>query len=157
MPEFYSAYNRPKTISANPKIYDKLQVLYREEVIDGEVCLVEDGVRDIYEAIQTHADDGDLVLTIQRLSMGYDVELNPEGAYTDFSDAPLTLADAQNKIIQVKDEFSKLPPEVRQKFGNSAESYIALYGSPEWARSLGLISEETKSPVKEGEPVEQKQ
>lgn len=67
--------------------------------------------------------------------------------YGDFSSAEDFL-DAQNTIIQAKQQFDALPSAVRARFQNSPTALLAFLGDRknlEEARSLGLLKEE---PVK---------
>ena len=82
-----------------------------------------------------------------------------EGLYFDSTSMPKTLAEAQNAILALNQEFEKLPAEIKQKFDNSSEKYIAQYGRKEWGDKLGILtkevketeSKETKEEVKDAE------
>lgn len=72
-----------------------------------------------------------------------------KGSYFDATDMPRTLAEAQNKIIAVKQEFEKLPVEVRAKFDHSPEKYVQQYGSEEWGKALGIVAEKLEEAAEE--------
>ena len=44
----------------------------------------------------------------------------------------------QNMMIKAEQEFAKLPKEIREKFDNNAEQYIAEYGGDSWGEKLGF-------------------
>ena len=74
-----------------------------------------------------------------------------QGLYFDSTSMPKTFAEAQNAILALNQEFEKLPAEIKNKFNNSPEQYIAAYGSKEWGDKMGIIKEtvETKEKKKE--------
>lgn len=51
------------------------------------------------------------------------------GQYIDTTGMPSTLAEAQQKIIDLKYEFSQLPKDIRKEFDYSEEKYIAEWGA----------------------------
>lgn len=66
------------------------------------------------------------------------------GRYGDFSDAADYL-DAQNILIQAKQQFDSLPSKVRERFQNSPVAMLAFVHDKtnlEEARSLGLLKDE---------------
>ena len=54
---------------------------------------------------------------------------------------PTSLAEAQNKILAIKNEFYKLPIDVRRNFGMSPEAYVQQYGTNQWATKMGFVEE----------------
>ena len=64
-------------------------------------------------------------------------------------DAPKTLAEAQNIMIKIRNEFEGLSVEERSKFDFSVEKYISEYGTENWAKSLGLVKEEATEIIEE--------
>ena len=63
---------------------------------------------------------------------------------------PTSLAEMQNAIITIENEFNKLPLETRLKFNQSAEKYISKNGSEEWAKIMGYekIQQNTQETTK---------
>lgn len=81
-----------------------------------------------------------------------------QGAYADVTEAPKTLAEMQQLIIDAKREFEKLPREIRGKFSNDIDQYIAQYGTMDWATKMGLIKEQAQAGANQQEvQSEQKQ
>lgn len=66
---------------------------------------------------------------------------------------PKSLAEAQNMIVGIRQEFYELPIEVREKFNNSPEQYVAQYGTKSWIEATGygdyIKKQEAKETVKE--------
>lgn len=156
MSEFYSAYNRPAAIPAPDSVYDHLVPTYHEKVVDGFTTLVHDGYKDIYEMIQSHADEADIEAIVNRLTLGDYSDVRNDGRYIDVSDMPKSLAEAQNLILCIREEFGSLPADVRDKFGNSVERYVEQYGTETWANHLGYVKSDAPE-RKEDTPIEQKQ
>ena len=56
----------------------------------------------------------------------------------DFTNMPSTLAEAQNMMIQAEQTWDKLPREIKQKFDNDVDKFIAGFGTADWMEALGL-------------------
>ena len=52
-------------------------------------------------------------------------------------------------MIQAEQTWDKLPREIKQKFDNDVDKFIANFGTIEWANALGII----QKPVIEEKPV----
>lgn len=77
----------------------------------------------------------------------------------DFTNMPSTLAEAQNLMIQAEQTWDKLPKEIKQKFDNDVDKFIAGFGTANWMEALGLnqepvIEEKPKIEEKKGEEKE---
>lgn len=59
----------------------------------------------------------------------------------DFTTMPSTLAEAQNLMIQTEQTWDKLPKEIKQKFDNDVDKFIARFGTADWMKALGLEQE----------------
>nr|DAR12289.1 MAG TPA: Scaffold protein [Microviridae sp.] len=56
----------------------------------------------------------------------------------DFTNMPSTLAEAQNLMIQAENTWNKFPSEIKQKFDNDVNKFIARIGTADWMEALGL-------------------
>lgn len=72
-----------------------------------------------------------------------------DGEPIDYTEMPMTLAEAQNMMIQAEQTWDKLPSETKQKFDNDVDKFIHGYGSIEWAKNLGILKE--KPPADDAE------
>ena len=52
--------------------------------------------------------------------------------------------EAQNIIVKTKQEFDKLPLEVKKLFNNSAEQYVSEMGTDEFIKKLSPFNDEIK-------------
>ena len=108
----------------------------------GHKVLKHVGTHDIYEEIQSYADECRIENIIARAAAGDPTALNQrQGYYADITEAPQSLAEAQNAILKLETEFYKLPPEIRAKFDNSKEAFIQLYGTDQFADIMGWNEE----------------
>lgn len=148
----YSAYNRPKTKAAPAG--DKLQETY-EMTIDenGHKTLKLSPIKEnIYEKIQESLEETKIENIIARAVGGDATALAvTQGQYFDATGAPTSLAEAQQMIIGLTEEFFRLPLEIREKFDHSPEKFVHEYGSQEWAEAINGTGEPKPVNIKEEE------
>ena len=121
---------------------DKIQMHHTPHMgLDGRRTLVLDDPKPIYDMIQAHRDETEIERIVKRAMQGDMSVLNAmAGQYMDISGAPNSLAEAQQVIINAKRDFDKLDPEIRKKFDNNVEIFIAEAGSKDWADKLGITA-----------------
>lgn len=121
----------------------------------GHKTLTQCGTHDIYEEIQSYAEECKIENILARAAAGDPNILNQrQGFYADITNTPRDLAEAQNAILKLKQGFDELPPEVREKFDNSAEAFVQSFGSEDWAKNMGFNNKETEKVTFTGEKVE---
>lgn len=116
-------------------------VMEHEEIIDlkGKRTLTATREVNIYENIQASREMTEIETILRRATEGDYNALNMvNGNYIDVTGAPASLAEAQQFVIHAKNQFDELPKEIRAKFENNAEMYVASYGSEEWQEKTGL-------------------
>lgn len=102
----------------------------RELVRDKEVA--------IYDLIQANREECEIEHIIRRATEGDYNALNAiNGQYADITNMPSSIAEAQQMVINMKNEFEKLPKEVKAKFEYNPEIYVAEFGSESWAEKTG--------------------
>lgn len=72
-----------------------------------------------------------------------------EALYVDATTMPKSLREAQEIIIKAKDEFYKMPLEVRKEFDNSPEQYVSEMGTPEFLEKMAPYNDKIKAISKE--------
>lgn len=119
---------------------EEIEIHCREAIDEnGNRYPIEDVKVNIWEKIQESAESCDIKNILRRAQMGDVTALNKiEGVYEDVVDAPKTLAEAQNFILQAKQDFEKLPVAVKRAFDNNVEQYIATFGSESWLEKTGI-------------------
>lgn len=150
---FKSMYDRPATIPCETGTeYDKTYTMIIDEFGHKELKCT--GETNRYKKIQSHLEEVLIENILAKATVDPSVLNKKQGLYFDSTSMPKTLAEAQNAILAIKQEFEKLPAEIKQKFDNSAEQYVAAYGSKEWGDKMGILTSEVKeTETKEKEEV----
>ena len=105
----------------------------------GHKSLHKVGEKDIWSEIQSYKEECDIGNIIARAAAGDLNALNQrKGIYADITNTPRDLAEAQNNIVKLNNEFYKLPVEIREKFDNSKERFVQEFGSVEWYEKMGI-------------------
>ncbi len=108
----------------------------------GHKTLHKIGEHNRWEEIQSYKEECSIENILARAAAGDPNALNQrKGFYTDITDTPKTLAEAQNNILKLKQGFEKLPAEIREKFDNSKEKFVMEYGSETWLDKMGFNKE----------------
>lgn len=153
---FWTRWNHPETIPTEPgtKMMDEYQLSIDPET--KKEVLILTGQTNLWEKIQAHEEECRIENILARAAIDPTVLEAKRAEFMDCTDMPKTLMEAQVKIMAVKQEFEKLPPDVRAQFDYSAEKYVSEYGSAEWAKALGLTQEDKQVLEKVQEKVEMK-
>lgn len=138
--EICTRYNRPKTKAQNPGSGWKNKY-HMELDKHGHKFLVQDEPENIYAVIQSHKEECNMEALVERAQHGDpDAVKRIQAQYTDMTKYPKNLAEAQNEILKMKQEFEKLPTEIKQKFDNSYNVYINQFSKnhEDWEKKLGI-------------------
>lgn len=99
---------------------------------DGKFQVVEKGKLSLYNEIQAEADSVDIYAMLQRFSNGDQQALNKvQGVYGDVTKMPRTYAEMLQTIYNAENTFAGLPAELKAKFDNDSNKFIAMMDSPE--------------------------
>lgn len=137
----YSAIERPK--AEKTPAGTRYINTYQEEIDKkGKLKLVKSGETNVYEIIQSHAEECKIENILHAVAMGDLNALNQrEATYCDATTLPKNLMEAQNLVLRMKDEFYKMPLEVRKEFDNSPEKYVNLMGTNEFNEIMAPYNE----------------
>lgn len=131
MPKIYTHFQRTDRMFC-PSGKEVIET-YQEEIKDGRKQLKHIGWHNVYEEIQIDADSCKIENILHQVAMGDLSALKArEATYIDATNMPKTLMEAQNLVIRLKDEFEKMPMEVKKEFDNSADKYVELMGTKEF-------------------------
>lgn len=138
MPNFRTQYDPSVRFIQDPG--SPIKTLYSPKFNeDGVMYLVESGKANLYQEIQSHADSVDIHVLLQRYVQGdTGVLARVQGAYGDFTQVPHTFAEALNTMIAAEQYFMGLPKDVRARFNNSFQQFIAQMDNPSWASDVGF-------------------
>lgn len=141
---FFTRENHGKKERKGTEAGRKTRLTFRWTYDDkGNKYLVQDEEIDRDAEIQSYLEETKIENIINRAAYDPSVvqrlgaRLNDEEPQ-DFTTMPSTLAEAQNMMIQAENTWNKLPNEIKQKFDNDVDKFIARFGSEEWVEALGL-------------------
>lgn len=104
----------------------------------GHPYLVKDGETDTYAIIQSHKEECDINLMLQRYAAGDDSMMRKDARYIDTSNLPTTIHEYFNMMAAQRDKFNALPATIKQKFDNSFEVWASTSGTGEWLEKMGI-------------------
>lgn len=120
----YTRFDRPSTVES--PIGNGERSIFEERIIDGERHLVVTGKEDFKSFIEGSKEETMIDNIIQRFNNGdLTVLQRKQGFYADVTNMPGSLAEAQNMLIHLENNFNSLPVEDKQLFDNSFDKYVA--------------------------------
>lgn len=140
-PKFFSRYEYGSAVS-NPTgtEYDKqYQIRYDS---NGSRSLRHVGDTNRYEIVQSHKEETLIENILARATLDPSVLMQRVGTYGDATVLPKSLMEMKNMVIRITDDFNALDSDIRAKFGNSVDQFIAEYGSDSFLDKLGLLKKE---------------
>lgn len=115
----------------------------------GEKVLKLDQVIDQQAEIDSYLEETKIENIIRRASIDPNIAEriapNLGGGIQDFTEAPHTLAELQNIMIRAEQIWGEVPKEIKLKFDNDVDKFIASFGTVEWAKNLGIYKEKEPS------------
>lgn len=123
--------------------------LYRADYTkEGVLELKEDGEHDLYADIQSHAASTDLNMILERYFSGDPTALNRvQGTYMDVTQVPDNYHEAMAMIDNARKDFAQLPPEVKERFNNDANQWIAALGTADWFTKMQVSGVSAEQPA----------
>ena len=99
--------------------------IFEERVENGKRSLVVTGKENLKDFIEASKNETLISNILKRFEQG-DVNAlsRVQGFYGDVTSMPSNLADAQNVLINLENQFNSLPVDVRKKFDNSFDKYV---------------------------------
>lgn len=104
----------------------------------GHPYLIKDGETDVYAIIQSHKEECDINLMLQRYAAGDTSMMRQDARYIDTSNLPTTIHEYFNLMTAQREKFDALPVAIKQKFGNSFEVWASTSGTGEWLEKMGI-------------------
>lgn len=158
---FRTQFNRPEKDRYYSNAGERIEMRHSPHMdSNGRRFLEKDKPVAIYDLIQSHKEECEIENIIRRAVEGDYNALNAkEGVFMDITNCPSTIAEAQQYIINAKEEFEKLPKEIKQKFEFNPEVYISeMSGNTQgWLDKMGyteavkLKEEKAKQQMIDGE------
>ena len=147
MTGFRSVSNFRETATAKPtEAGEKVRRTYLWERNEkGEKVLKLDQIIDQQAEIDSYLEETKIENIIRRASIDPDIaaRIRPDtgGGIQDFTEAPQTLAELQNIMLRAEQIWDEVPRDIKLKFDNDVDKFIASYGTVEWAKNLGIYNE----------------
>lgn len=143
--KIYSAYDRPANKPDKPG--RRMHPVYAVKIDNhGHKTVYQTGEHDQYADIQASRPD-EMRSILERALKGDQGALlavqQRHGFYADVTNAPRTLAEMQQLILDATHDFELLPADIREKFENNVDQFISEYGSPVFAQKMGWTTGET--------------
>lgn len=104
----------------------------------GHPYLVKDGETDVYAIIQSHREECDINLMLQRYAAGDTSVMRKDAKYIDTADLPTTIHEYFNLMNAQREKFDALPVAIKQKFDNSFEVWASTSGTSDWLEKMGI-------------------
>lgn len=143
MEKFLTAYGDRKKTSTptgtmfEPKYEYKINRLGQKKLeVVGEI--------NIYEEIQSYAEESKLENILARCIAGDTSVLRPDGIYADITNMPHNLLEARQSMQNLENTWNNLPVEIRAKYNHSVDEFIGKSHTTEWQRDMGLLETEIK-------------
>lgn len=114
--------------------------LYTPKVNEAGILeLIPDGEHNLYQEIQSHARSTDIDLIVERYYSGDPEALTRvQGTFMDVSEVPQSFHEAIDLVQRSEREFVTLPPDVRDRFGNDWQQWLAAMGSEDWITKMQI-------------------
>lgn len=124
---------------------------YQEELDEnGQRQLIRTGQKNVYLMIQEDLENTKIENILHAVAMGDLSALKQrEATYVDATTMPKNLMEAQNLVIRMKDEFYKMPLEVRKEFQNDPEVYVSKMGTEEFKEIMSPFNDKIAAIAKE--------
>lgn len=124
----------------------------------GEKVLRLDQTIDQQAEIDSYLEETKLENIIRRASIDPDLaaRLMPDmgGGLQDATEMPENLMELQNIMLRAEQIWDEIPKEIKLKFDNDVDKFVASYGTVDWAKNLGIYQEKEPEEPKREEAAE---
>lgn len=157
---YRSVSNFRETAMAKPtEAGETMRRTYLWEINEkGEKALRLDQIIDQQAEIDSYLEETKLENIIRRASIDPDLaaRLIPDmgGGIQDATDMPQNLMELQNIMLRAEQIWDDIPKEIKLKFDNDVDKFVASFGTVDWAKNLGIYQEELPEEPKKEEATE---
>ena len=157
---YRSVSNWRETATAKPtEAGENIRRTYLWELNEkGEKVLTLDQVIDQQAEINSDLEETKLENIIRRASIDPDLAArlmpNMGGGLQDATEMPENLMELQNIMIRAEQIWDEIPKEIKLKFDNDVDKFVASFGTIDWAKNLGIYQEEKSEDPKKEEATE---
>lgn len=157
---YRSVSNFRETATAKPtEAGESIRRTYLWELNEkGEKVLTLDQIIDQQAEIDSYLEETKLENIIRRASIDPDIaaRLVPDigGGLQDATEMPGNLMELQNIMLRAEQIWDEIPKEIKLKFDNDVDKFVASYGTVDWAKNLGIYQEKQPEEPKQEEATE---
>lgn len=157
---YRSVSNFRKTATAKPtEAGETIRRTYLWEINEkGEKVLTLDQTIDQQAEIDSYLEETKLENIIRRASIDPDLaaRLVPDmgGGLQDATQMPENLMELQNIMLRAEQIWDEIPKEIKLKFDNDVDKFVASFGTVDWAKNLGIYQEKPPEEPKKEEATE---
>lgn len=157
---YRSVSNFRETATAKPtEAGESIRRTYLWEINEkGEKVLTLDQIIDQQAEIDSYLEETKLENIIRRASINPDLaaRLVPDmgGGLQDATEMPKNLMELQNIMLRAEQIWDEIPKEIKIKFDNDVDKFVASFGTIDWAKNLGIYQEEKPEEPKKEEATE---
>ena len=158
--EYRSVSNFRETATAKPtEAGETVRRTYLWERNEkGEKVLTLDQVIDQQAEIDSYLEETKLENIIRRASIDPDLAArlvpNMGGGLQDATEMPENLMELQNIMLRAEQIWDEIPKEIKLKFDNDVDKFVASFGTIDWAKNLGIYQEKQSEEPKKEEAAE---
>lgn len=124
----------------------------------GEKVLTLDQIIDQQAEIDSYLEETKLENIIRRASIDPDIaaRMIPDmgGGLQDATEMPENLMELQNIMLRAEQIWDEIPKEIKLKFDNDVDKFVASFGTIDWAKNLGIYQEKLPEEPKKEETTE---
>lgn len=133
---FRTKYEEHKRVYSDPG--SPVVPVYKSEYDENHNLVVkENGVKNLYAEINSHAESCDIHVVLNRFVNGdKEALMQRAGAFIDISQMPDNLNDFVKLASQAESLFNTLPYEVKEKFNNNPVEFISQIGTTSWEEKM---------------------
>ena len=120
----------------------------------GQKELVKVGEYSLYDQIQESLEETKIENILNRVAMGDNTVMRPDGIYADISESPKNLIEARQQMQKLENFWNGLDNDTKRKYDFDVEKFIGASGSESWLKDVGLLEDTPTSiaePTKESE------
>lgn len=118
---------------------DGTELVYGYEVDNyGRKKLTVTGTKNIYDEIQSHAEEVKIENILARAAIGDMSDFRPDGIYADITNMPNNMIAARKQMVALENTWNGLSNEIKAKYNWSMEEFIGKAGEESWLKDMGI-------------------
>ena len=109
----------------------------------------------IYDKVQESLEETKIQNIVRRATFDPEAlgstEWMEKQGLVDITGLPTNIHEYHDFMLTAEKDFAKMPSEIRELFGNSLETFVAEFGTPEWEAKINSLNKEEKEEKNEPE------